>query len=979
MAELNQEQKQAIEYLNGPLIIVAGAGTGKTLVITEKISHIIKQGIAKAENILALTFTEKAALEMQERVDTLLNNNYSGVSISTFHAFCQKILEDYALDIGLSNQFKVLTENEAWLLVRENFSKFKLDYYKPLANPTRHIHELLKHFSKCKDELVSPTDYFSFVEEKKADTDELNIEEKNRLKEICEAYNTYNNLLIEKNCLDFSDLIFYTIKLLEKRPNILEKIRSKFRYILVDEFQDVNWSQYLLVKLLNSKSNQLTVVGDDDQSIYAFRGASVSNILRFNDDYPEAHKIVLTKNYRSDQKILDTAYKLIQNNNPDRLEVKLNIDKRLISSIPSDGESEIASEQSSDLEEEVEKVVSKIVSLKNKDSNSLWREHAILVRANSHAVPFINFLEKNSIPYIFQNSSGLLRQNIVLDCLSFFKLLIDKSDSAALYRLLCVGVLDINSNDLQKITYNAKRKSLSYFEILNNARIYGFSADSLTKIEKIAELINEGSEGVKTQKPSQILYHFLEKSGYLAFLQKEESKPDQVQNIHYLSQFFEKISKFEEVSTHKLNLRGFLENLEYSIEAGDEGDVEPLNSTADGVNIMTVHASKGLEFKYVYLVNLVEDRFPTRKQKDGIEIPEELVKEKAPKGDAHYQEERRLFYVAITRAKKSLYLYSSSNYGGVREKKISRFLDEIGYKFSETLETKKNIENLKKTPFLTSSKNSLNETSKPKKFSFSQISSYETCPYQYKLAHVIKIPTKGNASLSFGQTMHSTMQKFYIRVQELNKIKQVSLFSMRDEKEATPSSGFKSPQFEELLDMYNQSWIDDWYQNSEQKKKYYEQGKDILKKFYERNNNNFGIPINLEAWFKVSIDGNILHGRIDRIDQLPDGTLEIIDYKTGRPKEKLEAGDKEQLLLYQIATEELKQFSNFGKTSKLTFYYLNNDTKISFLGTEKEIEKFKNKTSQIIQKIYEHEFKATPSPYVCGSCSFKEICEFRQL
>jgi DNA helicase-2/ATP-dependent DNA helicase PcrA len=314
MSELNSEQKEAVDYLGSSLIIIAGAGTGKTLVVTEKISHIVQSGFAKPEEILALTFTEKAALEMQERVDVLLKNSYNNINISTFHAFCQRILENYGIDIGLSNQFKVLTENEAWLLIRENFSKFNLDYYKPLANPTRHIHELLKHFSKCKDELISTADYFKFYENKIADSDEANIEEKNRLKEITDAYNTYNNLLLEKNTLDFGDLIFYTIKLLQTRPNILQKLQKQYRYILVDEFQDVNWAQYKLIKLLNSKKSHLTVVGDDDQSIYAFRGASVSNILRFNEDYPDAHKVVLTKNYRSEQKILDTAYAVIQNN-----------------------------------------------------------------------------------------------------------------------------------------------------------------------------------------------------------------------------------------------------------------------------------------------------------------------------------------------------------------------------------------------------------------------------------------------------------------------------------------------------------------------------------------------------------------------------------------------------------------------------------------------------------------------------------------
>jgi DNA helicase-2/ATP-dependent DNA helicase PcrA len=538
--------------------------------------------------------------------------------------------------------------------------------------------------------------------------------------------------------------------------------------------------------------------------------------------------------------------------------------------------------------------------------------------------------------------------------------------------------LDIKINDLQKITYNAKRKSLPYFEILKNARVYSFSPESLEKIDKLVTLVNEGSEDAKIKKPSQILFNFLEKSGYLEYLQKEVNN-EKLQKIHYLTQFLEKMCQYESVSLHKSNLLGFLEVFEYGMESGDEGDVEQPITTSDCVQIMTVHASKGLEFKYVYLINLVEDRFPSRKHKDGIEIPEELVKEKAPTGDAHYQEERRLFYVALTRAKKSTYLYSADNYGGVREKKISRFLSEIGFVGNTDFEKELTKKTLKSTSEKIADSSRLEQFEVPKKFSFSQLASYESCPYQYKLAHVIKIPTRGNASLSFGQTMHSTMQKFYTRVQELNKVKQSSLFTLQKEAGAEKGSGVKYPSLENLIDLYNQSWIDDWYQNSEQKKTYYEQGKDILKKFYEKNFPNFDIPISLEGWFKVSIEGNILHGRIDRIDQLPDGTLEIIDYKTGRPKTKLESSDKDQLLLYQIATEELPQFHHIGKTSKLTFYYLNDGTMISFLGTQKEIEKFKSKTALIIEKISSHSFEPTPSQYVCGSCAFKEICEFRQL
>jgi len=410
---LNKQQKQAVEYTAGPLLIVAGAGTGKTTVITQKISYLIKNKSIKPEEILALTFTDKAAGEMEERVDKLLDISYVDIQISTFHAFCQNILEKYGLDIGISNSFKILTQTDAWLLVRENLNKFDLDYYKPIGNPTRHIHELIGHFQKCKDELISPQEYLDYAENLRLDKDNENTEEKSRLTEIANTYHVYNQILLDNGALDFSDLIYYTVKLLEERPNILNALQDQFKYILVDEFQDVNWSQYRLVRLLTGEKGQLTVVGDDDQSIYAFRGASVSNILRFKDDYKDAKEVVLNENYRSGQEILDIAYKLIQNNNPDRLEQKLNINKNL-KSYSLNLKSVVTHIHSDSLEAEVQAVVQEILKLKKRDKISTWDDFAILVRANSNADPFLQALENAQIPYEFLASSGLYRQPIAL-------------------------------------------------------------------------------------------------------------------------------------------------------------------------------------------------------------------------------------------------------------------------------------------------------------------------------------------------------------------------------------------------------------------------------------------------------------------------------------------------------------------------------------------------------------------------------------
>ncbi len=979
MNSLNSAQKQAVEHVSGPLLIVAGAGTGKTTVITEKIAYLISQKLATPEQILAVTFTDKAAGEMRDRVDRLVNTSYTDIQICTFHAFCQRLLESDGLDIGLPNQFRLFTTTDIWLLVRQNLNKFNLAYYRPLGNPARHIHELVKHFSKCKDELITPEEYLSYAQNIKLNKDDTAGIEKERVVEVADAYHVYNQLLLEHNALDFGDLIFYSIKLLKERPNILAQLRERYKYILVDEFQDVNWAQYQLVQMLTGDTGELTVVGDDDQSIYAFRGASVSNIMRFKEDYPQAHEIVLNENYRSRQEILDTAYRSIQNNNPDRLEIKLKLDKKLIAKSDNEvGKNFVAHVHAATLDDEVKQVVEEIVRLKTIDSTVTWNDFAILVRANAHADPFIARLELQKIPYEFLASAGLFRQPIVLDCVNFLKLIDDHHESTAVFRLLTAPFWQFGEFDLQKLTAHAKKKTITYYEAMKIANVIGISKEGLVIVEKLLNLIHTGLQVARTEKTSTVLYKFLVDSGYMEYMAHAENAGERtvIRQIYQLKQFFDYIQKTESANPENANVAGFLAHYRMVLDSGEKGEMYLPEDTPDSVNVLTVHSAKGLEFKYVFVVNLVEDRFPSRGRSEAIEIPLALIKEQLPEGDSRIEEERRLFYVAATRAKERLYFTSASDYGGSRAKKISRFLHELGY-VVDTAVTSKKITN-EFTTVTTAEKHDNTEIvyELPNKFSFSQIRAYNTCPYQYKLANILHLPTKGSASFSFGQTIHATLQEFYTRVQQLNSAHQGSLFGVS----AAPKLKITTPTIptvEELISIYDQKWIPDWYADKFQREKYYIEGKKILKSFYENNKDNWTVPVRLEGWFTIKVGTHTVHGRIDRIDQLPDGSLEIIDYKTGKAKEKLEADDKDQLLIYQIAASQLLEYRNVGPVQKLTFYYINEGSKLTFLGTEKEITKIQEKITSIIDKIQSHDFTANPNEHVCKHCDFHDICEFR--
>ena len=975
MNTLNKAQKQAVEYNSGPLLIVAGAGTGKTTVITQKIAYLIENKLATPEQILALTFTDKAAFEMVERVDELVNVGYADMQISTFHSFAERLLREYGLEIGLPTKFKILNTTDAWLLMRKNFHKFNLDYYKPLGNPARHIHELITHFSKCKEELITTDEYLDYAQNLQLDKDISLSEEKTRLMELANAYHTYNQLLLDNNALDLSDLIFYTLKLFQTRPTILNNLKKRFKYILIDEFQDVNWAQYQLIQKISENGSFLTVVGDDDQSIYAFRGANVQNILRFKKDYPKTQEIVLNENYRSGQEILDTAYKSIQNNNPHRLEAELKINKRL--NAASNKKSEVIPAHFFTGEEELDFVVSEIKKIKSIDKEAVWDDFAILIRANSQATPVMNVLENAGIPYEFLAASGLYRQPIVLDAINFLKIINDHHESNAIYRLLRLPFFKFSENDLQCLAYNRQKRTLSYYTAIKQATQLKLSNEGQKICTKLLKLIHEGMRQTRELKITEILVNFFEESGYNDYLIREEEKGNGqiIRQIYQLRQFLEGIKKYEENNPGN-TVADWLEHFAYVLESGEQGAMYQPSDTPDSVNIITVHKAKGLEYKYVFIINLTEEKFPSKRHGGGLEIPEGLIKENLVKEDIHFEEERRLFYVAVTRAKEKLYLTSADNYGGVRNKKSSRFLAELGFIFKADKNTNKSEASEKLiTPKKTPAEKKKITYQIPKTFSYSQIKTYLQCPFSYKLQYVLDIPQKGKGVFSYGNTLHNTLYKFYQRIQELNSAKQESLFGTPVKIENNDGK-IKTPSVEELLKLYEESWVDEWYESAEQKNGYFKKGQETLREFYKKHENSWTVPVALENGFRIKIGDYTLKGRIDRVDQLLDGKLEIIDYKTGKGKDKLTTDDKDQLLLYQIVALELPEYTNIGEVEKLTYYYLDADlSEMSFLGKEKEVEKFKEKIIKAIEDIKAGKFECSRNEFNCSFCPFKEICE----
>ena len=954
LQDLNPEQKEAVVHDKGPLLIIAGAGTGKTMVITRRIAHLVISKRAKPEEILALTFTDKAADEMEERVDMLVPYGFIDAEISTFHAFGDKILRDHAIDIGLTSDYKVMTAPEQIMFFREHLAEFPLSYYKPLSDPTRHIRAIISFFSRLRDEDISPEEYLSYSEKasESARTPQEK-EEADKHSELSKTYKKYQELKMEKGVVDFGDQVTLTLNLLRKRPSILKRLQKKFKYILVDEFQDTNYAQFELVKLLASGHRNVTVVGDDDQSIYKFRGAAISNILGFSSAYKDAKKVVLTQNYRSTQVILDTAYRLIKFNDPERLEIKENVDKKLkgLEPLGQPVEHKRYDAVSTEADE-----VAKLVAEKVEGGKYTYKDIAVLVRANADAEPFMKAFNFRGIPYHFSGSRGLYFREEVRMCVAFLRVVANFEDSVSLFYLSRSDIYQADEIDLQKINTYARNRNRSLhfvFEELDNIpELEHVSSETRATIDKIISDVKKFTKMAHEQPTGRVLYQFLKDTGYIKRLAKVESLEVE-EKAKNLSNFFYKVKEFESISEHD-RVNEFVKHLDMLIAAGDDPATAEADFDADAVNILTVHKAKGLEFSIVFMVSLVSDKFPSRKRGDFIEVPDVLIKEQVPAGDFHLQEERRLFYVAMTRAKKELYFTSSRDYGGKREKKVSQFVlealdipkaDAKAFKASplETIELFAPPEGKMLSQRIIPEDEILN-------LSYYQVNDYLSCPLKYKYVHILKVPIMQHHTIVYGSALHKAVQFYHL--QKLNESKVTA---------------------DDLIKVYQENWSGEGFISREHEDERFKKGEEALRKFFEREEASGIIPAFVEKEFGFIKDNNRIRGRWDRVDEIG-GKVIIVDYKSSVVKDQKDADKKAkgsmQLQIYALAYNEME-----GKLpDRVELRFLESGLTGSATPGAKEFGKTLDKIAESARGIRNAEYKAAPDYNNCRFCAYSEVC-----
>ena len=616
---LNKEQKEAVLYNEGPLLVLAGAGSGKTRVLTTKIAYLINKLEVEPSDILAITFTNKAAKEMKERVIKLVGADFYDMQISTFHSFGLSIIRKYHERLGFESNFTIIDSDDSLTLIKRILKEMNLDskMYNPKAVKNR--------ISGAKNELLSPDDY-----DKYANTD---FEEK-----VVEIYRRYQEILLRNNSVDFDDLLILPIKLLKENPDILMYYQERFKYVLIDEYQDTNEAQYVLVKMISAKYKNICVVGDESQSIYSFRGANYKNILNFEKDYKNAKVILLEENYRSTKNILNVANDIIKHN--------INRKDKNLWTENNEGSKVKYYRADSELDEAYH-VVNEI---KNLLVNGVKRsEIAVLYRTNAQSRTIEEALLKENIPYKVIGSFYFYKRKEIKDLISYLKLIYNSNDDTSLTRIINVPKRGIGTKTIENLSVLSRTNNTSMYEAITKGKELEFK-----------KLIEEIKELEKDLSLTELIDLILDKTGILEELKSEKSLEADIR-IENLNEFKSITKNFEE-KYGIISLEAFLE--EISLVA----DMEEHNDNTDLITLMTIHSAKGLEFDNVFIVGMEEGLFP---HVNSMVSHEEI------------EEERRLCYVAVTRAKKYLELVNAKRrmiYGQESSNLPSRFINEIDEK-----------------------------------------------------------------------------------------------------------------------------------------------------------------------------------------------------------------------------------------------------------------------------------------------------------
>ena len=804
--------------------------------------------------------------------------------------------------------------------------------------------------------------------------------------ELARAYARYQGLLAENGSIDFGDQVSLALRLLRDSPAARDAVQRRFKYILVDEFQDTNRAQAELVALVGERHRNVTVVGDDDQSIYKFRGAAISNILEFRERYRQARVVVLRRNYRSRAPILDASYRLVRHNEPDRLESRAGIVKRLDPQRGGDDAVPVRHEAFATGAEEADWIASDVARRIREGASP--RDVAVLVRANAAADPILRALNLEGIPWRFSGTSGLYARPEVRLLLSFLRAIADLSSSVDVYALAASELYGLGATDLVAIVNTARRRNRSVWDVLEELDrqpgILRLSPETRAAASRLVADLKRYVELANERPAGEVLYAFLRGTGWLARLAAGESVAAE-EALSNVARFFD-IIRAQSALLADDRAVFVARHLNTLIQAGDDPPTADIDPDVDAVAVMTIHKAKGLEFPVVYLPGLVTGRFPAIGRREQLGLPLELVHETLPEGDYQLQEERRLFYVGMTRARDELVLSHAADYGGQRARRVSPFVLEAldlpvaagapgaGARATTPLER---LAALERTEAVQPAPRRRGD--EPLVLSFYAIDDYMTCPLKYKYAHLLRVPLAPHHSLIYGSALHAAVAEFHRRHARGEVMTEEQLFAS-----------------------FEHAWTNDGFLSREHEEARLAAGREALRRFRDEQLTPGAVtPAYVEREFSFLLDGDRVRGRMDRVDIVPRDPNDpvpvmadpisgadvvepmlglypervvITDYKSSDvrdpAKARQRAKDSLQLSIYAMGYEAM--------TGRLPDAVALNFLETGLVGMapvdRRRIDKAREAIRTVAAGIRARDFEAKPDHLSCTWCPFREIC-----
>jgi len=963
--KLNAAQRRAMEHADGPLLVIAGAGTGKTRVITERIRSLFERDESLfGENVLALTYTLKAAGEMLRRIRKTCGERADGITVNTFHGFCEAILQE-----GAPHR-KPIAPVDHWILLRRNMRRLQLEKYRRLAEPGQFLSDFLQFFSRCQDELVSWEQYQQYADSCGAkleaerrlvdeETYRERLEEVQKQQEIARAYQASEELLRGKNVVALNGLITEAVKLLENDATLRERMQKRFRHVLVDEFQDTNIAQLRLLELLTTWPRNIVAVGDNDQAIYRFRGASFGSFKLFLERFAgwkegqdsTKFRVLLNENYRSTPNILRVATQVIAQN-----ETSADFPNKVLEPNKPEGERVRIAELAT-AEEEALWVASQIE--RGHKAGKRWANFAVLYRQHAHRDLLVPELARRKIPFVISRLS-ILDHPLVRDVLAYLRLMARPYDDVSCARVLAAPAWGMDPADLVWLAERARKERKAILDVLQLPQAQLPFDTRHAAMGELTEYLSGQRKVMRRRTAREVLADLIEWLEISARASTQDQK-----YVKRLTEF----AKEWEAKSETRKLPELLEYLDYFQQANETIALED-EAPGDAVQLMTVHGAKGLEFPQVFVLRVNSRAFPAGERLPLFTFPVELMKEELPQGDFHTQEERRLFYVALTRAQDKLTLTTLTEKRG----KVPTFIEDIlmepavkrrdvlqiapkvttpavEYKPAEE-EPQRLLFAAQGPPRIFSQIAEWAETyhpaaAEPLTLSPSAVMGYRACPQLYLFEKLWSIEGEAKATWTFGRVIHSTIRR---AVAELKK-------------------GRALP-FEEVQRIYETEWSAIGYEDDYQEEEYKKDGLEQLKTFYRTMCEALPEILEQEKTFELDLENNVIvKGRIDQINSLGRKDVEIVDYKTGKAKKDSEANKDLQLSIYAIAAKEIFELNPV----RLVFHYLQDNKRQSTTRSAKQLTEAQKVVQEVAAEIRAGEFRAKPG-FQCRSCAYRPIC-----